>query len=144
MLCWGFVGFLLVVIVSLFLVIFFCDVVFEFIWLIGVVFVVVGIGMGIFVGFIGVGGGVIVVLVLMLVFGMSDLVVKGIFLLMMILMVIFGMVGNVCNCNVDLFVVLFIGVFVCMMMVFGVWLVMIVDLMFGNMLFVVYFVVIVV
>jgi len=71
---WGFVGFLVVVIVSLFLVIPSRDAAFELTWLTGIALVGVGIGTGILAGLIGVGGGVIVVPVLMLAFGTSDLV----------------------------------------------------------------------
>ncbi|WP_226531420.1 sulfite exporter TauE/SafE family protein [Microbacterium paraoxydans] len=139
---WGFVGFLVVVIVSLFLVIPSRDAAFELTWLTGIALVGVGIGTGILAGLIGVGGGVIVVPVLMLAFGTSDLVAKGTSLLMMIPTAISGTVGNVRNRNVDLLAALLIGVAACTTTALGAWLATIVDPTLGNMLFAAYLVVI--
>lgn len=139
---WGFVGFLLVVIVSLFLVIPSRDAAFELSWLTGIALVGVGIGTGILAGLIGVGGGVIVVPVLMLAFGTSDLVAKGTSLLMMIPTAISGTVGNLRNRNVDLLAALLIGVSACTTTALGAWLATIVDPTLGNMLFAAYLVVI--
>ena len=139
---WGFVGFLVVVIVSLFLVIPSRDAVFELTWLTGIALVVVGIGTGILAGLIGVGGGVIVVPVLMLAFGTSDLVAKGTSLLMMIPTALSGTVGNLRNRNVDLLAALLIGVSACATTALGAWLATIVDPTVGNLLFAAYLVVI--
>ena len=139
---WGFVGFLVVVIVSLFLVIPSRDAAFELTWLTGIALVGVGIGTGILAGLIGVGGGVIVVPVLMLAFGTSDLVAKGTSLLMMIPTAISGTVGNVRNRNVDLVAAALIGVAACTTTALGAWLATIVDPTLGNMLFAAYLVVI--
>lgn len=139
---WGFVGFLVVVIVSLFLVIPSRDAVFELTWLSGLALVGVGVGTGILAGLIGVGGGVIVVPVLMLAFGTSDLVAKGTSLLMMIPTAISGTVGNFRNRNVDLPAALLIGVSACTTTALGAWLATIVDPTLGNMLFAAYLVVI--
>ena len=139
---WGFVGFLVVVIVSLFLVIPSRDAAFELTWLTGIALVGVGIGTGILAGLIGVGGGVIVVPVLMLAFGTSDLVAKGTSLLMMIPTAISGTVGNVRNRNVDLVAAALIGVSACTTTALGAWLATIVDPTLGNMLFAAYLVVI--
>lgn len=139
---WGFVGFLLVVIVSLFLVIPSRDAAFELSWLTGIALVGVGIGTGILAGLIGVGGGVIVVPVLMLAFGTSDLVAKGTSLLMMIPTAISGTVGNLRNRNVDLLAALIIGISACTTTALGAWLATIVDPTLGNMLFAAYLVVI--
>lgn len=139
---WGFVGFLVVVIVSLFLVIPSRDAVFELSWLSGLALVGVGVGTGILAGLIGVGGGVIVVPVLMLAFGTSDLVAKGTSLLMMIPTAISGTVGNFRNRNVDLLAALLIGVSACTTTALGAWLATIVDPTLGNMLFAAYLVVI--
>ncbi len=139
---WGFVGFLVVVIVSLFLVIPSRDAVFELTWLTGISLVVVGIGTGILAGLIGVGGGVIVVPVLMLAFGTSDLVAKGTSLLMMIPTALSGTVGNLRNRNVDLLAALLIGVSACTTTALGAWLATIVDPTVGNLLFAAYLVVI--
>ncbi|WP_101848434.1 sulfite exporter TauE/SafE family protein [Zhihengliuella sp. ISTPL4] len=139
---WGFVGFLVVVIVSLFLVIPSRDAVFELTWLTGAALVAVGIGTGVLAGLIGVGGGVIVVPVLMLAFGTSDLVAKGTSLLMMIPTAISGTVGNLRNRNVDLVAALLIGVSACTTTALGAWLATIVDPTVGNLLFAAYLVVI--
>lgn len=139
---WGFVGFLVVVIVSLFLVIPSRDAVFELTWLTGAALVAVGIGTGVLAGLIGVGGGVIVVPVLMLAFGTSDLVAKGTSLLMMIPTAISGTVGNLRNRNVDLVAALLIGVSACTTTALGAWLATIVDPTLGNLLFAAYLVVI--
>lgn len=139
---WGFVSFLLVVIVSLFLVIPSRDAAFELTWLTGIALVGVGIGTGILAGLIGVGGGVIVVPVLMLAFGTSDLVAKGTSLLMMIPTAISGTVGNLRNHNVDLRAAALIGIAACTTTALGTWLATIVDPTLGNMLFAAYLVVI--
>ncbi|MEV8171811.1 sulfite exporter TauE/SafE family protein [Microbacterium sp. NPDC077486] len=139
---WGFVGFLVVVIVSLFLVIPSRDAVFELTWLTGIALVAVGVGTGVLAGLIGVGGGVIVVPVLMLAFGTSDLVAKGTSLLMMIPTALSGTVGNLRNRNVDLLAALLIGVSACTTTALGAWLATIVDPTVGNLLFAAYLVVI--
>ena len=139
---WGFVGFLVVVIVSLFLVIPSRDAAFELTWLTGIALVGVGVGTGILAGLIGVGGGVIVVPVLMLAFGTSDLVAKGTSLLMMIPTAVSGTIGNLRNSNVDLRAALLIGVSACTTTALGAWLATIVNPTVGNILFAAYLVVI--
>lgn len=139
---WGFVGFLVVVIVSLFLVIPSRDAVFELTWLTAIALVAVGVGTGVLAGLIGVGGGVIVVPVLMLAFGTSDLVAKGTSLLMMIPTALSGTVGNLRNRNVDLLAALLIGISACTTTALGAWLATIVDPTVGNLLFAAYLVVI--
>src|SRR5690606_1535421 len=81
---WGFVAFLLVVLVSLLVVIPSREAMFELTWLSGIGLVLTGMITGVIAGLIGVGGGVIVVPALMMIFGTSDLVAKGTSLLMMI------------------------------------------------------------
>lgn len=107
---WGFVAFLLVVIVSLFLVIPSRAAEFELGWLNGAALVAVGVVTGVIAGLIGVGGGVIIVPVLMLGFGTSDLVAKGTSLLMMIPTAVSGTIGNLRHHNVDLVAAALIGV----------------------------------
>lgn len=107
---WGFVAFLLVVIVSLFLVIPSRAAEFDLGWLNGIALVAVGVVTGVIAGLIGVGGGVIVVPVLMLGFGTSDLVAKGTSLLMMIPTAVSGTIGNLRHHNVDLVAAALIGV----------------------------------
>ncbi|MFS0895424.1 sulfite exporter TauE/SafE family protein [Microbacterium sp. 179-I 3D3 NHS] len=139
---WGFVGFLVVVIVSLFLVIPSRDAVFELTWLSGLALLAVGVGTGVLAGLIGVGGGVIVVPVLMLAFGTSDLAAKGTSLLMMIPTAISGTIGNLRHRNVDLRAALAIGLCACTTTALGAWLATIVDPALGNLLFAAYLVVI--
>lgn len=139
---WGFVAFLLIVIVSLFVVIPSRAAAFELGWLNGAGLVAVGIVTGVIAGLIGVGGGVIVVPVLMLVFGTSDLVAKGTSLLMMIPTAVSGTVGNLRHRNVDLLAAGIIGLSACTMTALGAWLATLIDPQAGNMLFAAYLVVI--
>ncbi len=137
---WGFVGFLLVVIVSLFIVIPSRDAVFVLTWWNGAGLAGVGVLTGIVAGLIGVGGGVIVVPVLMLAFGASDLVAKGTSLLMMIPTAVSGTIGNLRHGNVDLTAAAFIGVSACATTALGAWLATVIDPFAGNMLFAAYLV----
>lgn len=98
---WFFVGFLLVVMISLFFIIPSRDVTLEINVWIGIALVAVGVVTGVLSGLIGVGGGIIVVPVLILLFGSSDLVAKGTSLLMMIPTTISGAIRNARNKNVD-------------------------------------------
>lgn len=139
---WGFVGFLLVVIVSLFLIIPSRDAEFLLTWGTGIALVVVGVGTGVLAGLIGVGGGVIVVPVLMLAFGTSDLEAKGTSLLMMIPTAISGTIGNLRNKNVDLLAATLIGGAACTTTALGAWLATLMDPFLGNILFAAYLVVI--
>lgn len=139
---WGFVGFLLVVIVSLFLVIPSRDAVFELTWITGLALVALGLITGVLAGLIGVGGGVIVVPVLMLAFGTSDLVAKGTSLLMMIPTAVSGTIGNVRTKNVDLRAAIVIGASACTTTALGAWIATLIDPTAGNILFAVYLVVI--
>lgn len=139
---WFFVGFLVIVIISLFLVIPSRDAAFDLTVLSGIALVVVGVATGILAGLIGVGGGVIVVPILMLAFGTSDLVAKGTSLLMMIPTAISGTIGNLRNHNVDLLAAAIVGVSACATTALGAWLATLIDPMLGNMLFAAYLVVI--
>jgi uncharacterized membrane protein YfcA len=139
---WFFVGFLVVVIVSLFLVIPSRDAEFELQLLNGIALVLVGVATGILAGLIGVGGGVIVVPILMLAFGTSDLVAKGTSLLMMIPTAISGTIGNLRNRHVDLVAAALVGVSACTTTALGAWLATLIDPQVGNMLFAAYLVVI--
>jgi uncharacterized membrane protein YfcA len=139
---WGFVGFLVVVIISLFLVIPSRDAVFELTLATGAALVGVGVGTGILAGLIGVGGGVIVVPVLMLAFGTSDLVAKGTSLLMMIPTALSGTIGNLRHRNVDLLAAALIGAAACTTTALGAWIATLIDPTAGNLLFAAYLVVI--
>lgn len=139
---WGFVGFLVIVMVSLFLVIPSRSAVFELSWLSGIGLVLVGMLTGVIAGLIGVGGGVVIVPVLMLVFGTSDLVAKGTSLLMMVPTAVSGTIGNLRHGNVDLLAAGIIGLSACTMTAVGAWLASFIDPATGNILFAVYLVVI--
>jgi uncharacterized membrane protein YfcA len=139
---WGFVGFLALVIVTLFVVIPSRDAAFELTWLSGIALVGVGVATGILAGLIGVGGGVIVVPVMMLAFGTSDLVAKGTSLLMMIPTALSGTYGNVRTRNVDLVAAALVGVAACTTTALGAWLATLIDPLTGNILFAAYLVVI--
>lgn len=139
---WGFVGFLVLVIITLFLVIPSRDATFELTLLTGLALGGVGLGTGVLAGLIGVGGGVIVVPVLMLAFGTSDLVAKGTSLLMMIPTAVSGTIGNLRTRNVDLRAAVLIGVSACTTTALGAWIATLIDPTAGNILFAAYLVVI--
>ncbi len=132
---WGFVGFLAVVIVSLFVVIPSRDAGLPITVLSVIGLIVLGVVTGTLAGLLGVGGGVIVVPALLLLFGTSDLIAKGTSLLMMIPTAISGTVGNVRRKNVDLVAAALIGVAACTTTALGAWLATIVDPFVGNVLF---------
>ena len=132
---WGFVGFAVVVIVSLFLVIPSRDSEIQLTLLSGIALVVVGVLTGILAGLIGVGGGVIVVPVLMLLFGASDLQAKGTSLLMMIPTAISGTVGNLRRKNVDLVAAACVGIAACTTTALGAWIATLLDPFVANILF---------
>lgn len=137
---WGFVAFLIVVIVSLFLVVPARDEVFEMTVLSGSGLVVLGVVTGTLSGLLGVGGGIIVVPMLVLLFGVSDLEAKGTSLLMMIPTAISGTVGNLRKKNVDLVGAVFIGGAACTTTALGAWLSKSIDPFAGNIVFAVFLV----
>lgn len=139
---WGFVGFLVAVIISLFVVIPSREADLALTWLSGIALVVVGVATGILSGLIGVGGGIVVVPALMLLFGTSDLVAKGTSLLMMIPTAVSGTIGNLRRHNVDLGAATLVGVAACTTTALGAWIATLVDPFVGNMLFAAYLVVI--
>lgn len=132
---WGFVVFLVVVIVSLFLVVPSRAAQLELHWYVVVGLVALGMGTGMIAGLIGVGGGVIVVPALMLLFGTSDLVAKGTSLLMMIPTALSGTIANIRHRNVDLAAAVAIGVAACATTALGAWLATVVNPFVGNILF---------
>ncbi|MFT4212291.1 MAG: sulfite exporter TauE/SafE family protein [Microbacterium sp.] len=137
---WGFVVFLAVVIVMLFVVIPSRGEAFTVTWLNGGLLAVTGVITGVVSGLIGVGGGIVVVPVLMLLFGMSDLLAKGTSLLMMIPTAISGTAGNLKRRNVDLVAAIVVGVAACCTTALGAWLATLVDPLAGNILFAAYLV----
>lgn len=132
---WGFVGFLVAVIVMLFVVIPSRDAGLELTWLTGIGLALLGLVTGVLAGLLGVGGGIVVVPALMIVFGVSDLVAKGTSLLMMIPTAISGTVGNLRRRNVDLVVAVAVGASACTTTALGAWLATLLDPLTANILF---------
>jgi uncharacterized membrane protein YfcA len=137
---WAFVGFLVAVIVSLFIVIPSRDAMLHLTVPSGIGLVVLGLVTGTVAGLIGVGGGIIVVPALMVLFGTSDLVAKGTSLLMMIPTAISGTIGNLRRGNVDLAAAAAIGLAACATTALGAWIATLVDPFVGNLLFAVFLV----
>lgn len=135
---WGFVGFLVAVIVSLFIVVPSRDAELALTWLSGILLVVVGVATGVLSGLIGVGGGIIVVPALMVLFGTSDLVAKGTSLLMMVPTAVSGTIGNVRRSNVDIAAAAIVGVAACTTTALGAWAATLIDPFTGNVLFAAY------
>lgn len=132
---WGFVGFLAVVIVMLFVVIPSRDAELELTVLVGIGLAGLGVFTGIMAGLLGVGGGVVVVPALIFLFGTSDLVAKGTSLLMMIPTALSGTVGNLRRKNVDLVAAALIGLAACTTTALGAWLATLLDPLVSNILF---------
>jgi len=132
---WGFIGFLAVVMVSLFIIIPSRDATLELTWITVIGLIVLGVITGILAGLLGVGGGIVVVPALMLLFGTSDLIAKGTSLLMMIPTAVSGTIGNVRRRNVDLFAAVMIGVAACTTTALGAWIATLIDPLVGNILF---------
>ena len=135
---WSFIGFLVAVIVSLFLVIPSRDAGLPLTFLSIAGLVVLGVATGTVAGLIGVGGGIVVVPALMLLFGTSDLVAKGTSLLMMIPTAVSGTIGNLRRGNVDLPAAALIGVAACTTTALGAWIATLVDPFWGNVLFAIF------
>lgn len=124
---WGFVAFLGVVIVNLFLVVPSRDAEISLTWLSALALVGVGLITGVVAGLLGVGGGLVVVPALILLFGASDLVAKGTSLLMMIPTALSGTLGNMRRNNVDLRAAGAVAVGACITTVGGTWLAVVLD-----------------
>ncbi|MFS0866605.1 sulfite exporter TauE/SafE family protein [Microbacterium sp. 179-B 1A2 NHS] len=132
---WGFVGFLVVVIVMLFVIVPSRDAELELTVLSVLSLIVLGLFTGTAAGLLGVGGGVIVVPALMLLFGTSDLEAKGTSLLMMIPTAISGTVGNLRRGNVDLVAAVIVGLAACTTTALGAWLATLLNPFAANILF---------
>lgn len=135
---WGFVGFAVLVIISLFIVVPSRDATIELTWLVAVGLLGVGLVTGVLAGLLGVGGGVIVVPALMMLFGASDLIAKGTSLLMMIPTAVSGTVGNLRRHNVDIFAAAFIGLAACTTTALGAWIATLLDPFAANVLFAIF------
>lgn len=116
---WVFLVFLVVVVVSLWIVVPQRDSVIGIdVWT-SLALILTGGITGILSGILGVGGGIIVVPVLMFFFGASDLIAKGTSLLMMVPGSISATIGNSRRKNVDLRVAGIIGAAACVASPFG-------------------------
>lgn len=136
----GFAVFLLVVIVSLFVIVPSRGEPFDITWISGPGLVALGLITGVLSGLLGVGGGIIVVPALMLLFGTSDLIARGTSLLMMIPTAISGTIGNARRSNVDLAGAALIGLSACTTTALGAWIARSVDPLTGNIVFAVFLV----
>ncbi|ODT40060.1 MAG: permease [Microbacterium sp. SCN 70-200] len=132
---WGFVAFLLIVIVMLFVVVPSRDAELPLTWFTALGLVGLGVFTGIMAGLLGVGGGVIVVPALMFLFGTSDLIAKGTSLLMMIPTAVSGTIGNARRGNVDLLAAALIGGAACTTTALGAWFATLLDPAVSNILF---------
>lgn len=132
---WGFVAFLAVVIVMLFVVVPSRDADLPLTWVSITGLVVLGVITGVLAGLLGVGGGVIVVPALMLLFGTSDLVAKGTSLLMMIPTAVSGTIGNARRRNVDLLAAALVGGAACVTTALGAFIATRLDPFTANILF---------
>lgn len=137
---WGFIAFLAVVVVMLFVVVPSRDAMLEVTWITGPALLVLGLITGILSGLLGVGGGIVVVPALILLFGTSDLIAKGTSLLMMIPTAISGTVGNLRRSNVDLAAAALIGVAACTTTALGAWIATLIEPLTANILFAVFIV----
>lgn len=118
---WGFILFMVLVIVSLFLVVPARDSVVDIDMVVGLGLVGLGLFTGLMSGLLGIGGGVIVVPLLVVLFGESDLVAKGTSLLMVIATGMSGTVSNMLRKNVDAPAALAIGGVAALVTPLGVW-----------------------
>ncbi|CAG7613151.1 sulfite exporter TauE/SafE family protein [Leucobacter soli] len=141
---WGFMGFLAVVIVSLWFVVPARSDRIEVTLLTGALLVVTGFVTGILSGLLGVGGGIVVVPVLMFFFGSSDLIAKGSSLVMMIPGSISGTLGNLRRRNVDARAAVLVGLAACVCVPFGSLFAAWIDPFWGNLAFSAYLVLILV
>ena len=137
---WAFMAFLLVVIVSLWLVVPQRSDQISITVLSGIFLVIAGFITGILSGLLGIGGGIVVVPALMFFFGANDLVAKGSSLLMMIPGSISGTMGNFKRKNVDLRAAAIVGVSACVFVPVGAMFAGWLDPFWGNVIFSLYLV----
>lgn len=135
---WGFIVFVVVVIVSLFFVVPVRDAQIHVTpWaIVGVI--VLGLFTGILSGLLGIGGGAVVVPILILLFGSSDLVAKGTSLAMMVPTAISGTIGNFRRKNVDLSAAAVVGIAACATTALGAITAAAVPPFVGNVLFAIF------
>jgi len=135
---WGFVGFLALVVISLFVTVPSRENALQIGWLPGALLVVAGVAVGVLSGVLGVGGGIIVVPLLIVLFGAGDLVAKGTSLLMMIPAALSGTVANLRRGNVDLRAAAAVGLSACATTALGAWIATLLDPMTATVLFAVF------
>jgi uncharacterized protein len=135
---WGFIVFLVVVIVSLFLIVPSRDAAVDLNPLTIAGLVLMGLIVGTLSGLLGIGGGVVIVPVLILLFGSSDLVAKGTSLLVMVPTAISGTFGNARRKNVDLPAAAVIGVCACATTALGALVAAAISPLVANILFAVF------
>ena len=135
---WAFMVFLVIVIVSLWLVVPQREDQISITWLTGALLVLTGFVTGVLSGVLGVGGGIIVVPVLMFFFGSNDLVAKGSSLVMMIPGSISGTLGNLRRGNVDVRAAVAVGLAACVAVPFSSVLATLLDPFVANVLFSLY------
>lgn len=135
---WAFMVFLVVIIVTLWLVVPQREDVIGITALTASLLVLTGFVTGVLSGVLGVGGGVIVVPVLMFFFGANDLVAKGSSLVMMIPGSISGTLGNMRRKNVDMRAALAIGIAASVCVPFSSILATLLDPFLANVLFSLY------
>jgi uncharacterized membrane protein YfcA len=132
---WAFIAFMMVVVVSLFVVVPSRGDTVDYTPLSIAGLIAVGVVVGILAGILGIGGGVVVVPVLILVFGASDLVAKGTSLLMMVPTAISGTFGNTRRSNVNLRAAALIGLAACVTVTLGAFVAGTISPLTGNILF---------
>lgn len=137
---WGFVGFLVFVIIMMFVVVPSRDAELILTWWTGIGLAVLGVITGILAGLLGVGGGVVVVPALMIFFGTSDLIAKGTSLLMMIPTAISGTAGNFKRGNVDIVAAALVGGAACTTTALGAWFATLLEPSVASILFAVFLV----
>lgn len=104
-----FIAFLIIVIISLWIVVPQRDATIDADLMTGLLLCLAGVATGTISGLVGIGGGVIIVPILMLFFGASDIIAKGTSLIMLIPGSISGTLGNGIRKNLDLRASLIIG-----------------------------------
>lgn len=137
---WAFMAFLVVVIVTLWLVVPQREAEIGINVLTASLLVFTGFVTGVLSGVLGVGGGIIVVPVLMFFFGANDLTAKGSSLVMMIPGSISGTLGNMRRQNIDLRAALIVGIAASICVPFSSILATMLDPFIANVLFSLYLV----
>ncbi|TDK24892.1 sulfite exporter TauE/SafE family protein [Arthrobacter crusticola] len=114
LLFWLFMGFMVVVVVSLWIVIPERDDAISLTPLSSVALALTGVVTGILSALLGVGGGIIIVPILIFFFGASDLIAKGTSLLMMVPGSISATLGNARRNNLSMRIAAYVGISACL------------------------------